>query len=457
MTKEHQKRARLTELLKKHAARGASPGDHVSGDEAVGDDARLEEDIRPAQPARDGEAGLGRRILLTGATGFLGAHLLHELLLRTTSDVYCLVRGADEHAAKTRIRAGLARYQLPYGSLARVIPLPGDLSRPGLGLDAAQFDDLANTVDTVLHNGAWVHWVHSYRALRATNVEGTRECLRLACAGAPKVFHHVSTMGVFYTPAYQGKTVRESDVPREREGLPHGYFESKWVAEQLVFQALERGLPCRIYRPTLISGSTTTGVWPVSDMFSRLVVACIQAHAVPSVSSPMDLVPVDHVARAIVALASGCEGGAFHVVGQRPLSVCQLRRGLGSLGYPLETVSTEEWMARLRALGREQALFPLMALLDEAGFLERNIESPLVHDVTRTSQALVRAGVRYPRVGVEVLARYIDNFVAEGQIPAQAHRLIAHHVCVERRILLLIAGAALALLALSALVCQIAR
>ncbi|WP_369027980.1 SDR family oxidoreductase, partial [Nocardia farcinica] len=105
------------------------------------DDARLDPAIDIAGLVPPVDTG---DVLLTGATGFLGVHLLRELLDRTDSRIWCLVRGRDRADGLRRITAALARYQLPHHDLAeRVVAVPGDLEQPRLGLSEADFADLA--------------------------------------------------------------------------------------------------------------------------------------------------------------------------------------------------------------------------------------------------------------------------------------------------------------------------
>jgi len=121
-----------------------------------------------------------RRILLTGATGFLGAHLLRTLIDETEATVHCLVRPSAGDGLE-RVRRNLAAYRLWSDSdSARVRVVRGDLRRPRLGLDAREFRELADEIDAIVHAAADVNWVHGYESLRDANVLGTRELLRLA-------------------------------------------------------------------------------------------------------------------------------------------------------------------------------------------------------------------------------------------------------------------------------------
>src|SRR5262249_24958804 len=120
-------------------------------------------------------------IFLTGVTGFLGAFLLRELLDQTQAYVYCLVRAKDEMESRSRIEKVLKSYSLweeSFGS--RIVPVPGDLAKPLLGLSFEAFQDLANRIDVIYHNGALVNFVYPYSVLKATNVLSTEEILKLA-------------------------------------------------------------------------------------------------------------------------------------------------------------------------------------------------------------------------------------------------------------------------------------
>ncbi|MFO0619435.1 MAG: AMP-binding protein [Polyangiaceae bacterium] len=131
-------------------------------------------------------------VLLTGATGFLGVHVLEELLRTGDVDVVCLVRGADAGEATRRLRAAMDAARVAVDA-RRLSVVRGDLAAPGLGLDAETEARLTARVDGVLHVGATVSWLAPYEALRGPNVEGTRALLELASRAGAR-FHFVSTI-----------------------------------------------------------------------------------------------------------------------------------------------------------------------------------------------------------------------------------------------------------------------
>jgi nucleoside-diphosphate-sugar epimerase len=105
-----------------------------------------------------------------------GAFLVREVMQRTNGRVLCLVRADSPKHALARLEASLKAHAVWRDEwLERLVLVPGDLARPRLGLDEAQFLELARSVDAILHNGAFLHWLHPYKALAPANVLGTQE------------------------------------------------------------------------------------------------------------------------------------------------------------------------------------------------------------------------------------------------------------------------------------------
>ena len=136
---------------------------------AIDFDAEAELDATIVPPRdRSFDAAAPKRVLLTGATGFVGAFLVEELLRRTNAEVVCLVRAADEARAGQRLRENMSKYGLnPPGFGVRTVPLPGDFSKPRLGLSPSAFDALAEQIDAIYHNGANVNLSAPYEVLRS--------------------------------------------------------------------------------------------------------------------------------------------------------------------------------------------------------------------------------------------------------------------------------------------------
>jgi myxalamid-type nonribosomal peptide synthetase MxaA len=156
------------------------------------DDAVLDANIQPAGSAECTPAP--RAVLLTGASGFLGAHLLQELCVRTEATIYSLVRSRDAEDARRKLQANFAQYFSHPLDTGRIRPIPGDLAEPRFGLSPEAFATVARETDTIFHNGAVLHHLAPYAQLRATNVTSTVSMLQLAATGRPKRLHYVSSI-----------------------------------------------------------------------------------------------------------------------------------------------------------------------------------------------------------------------------------------------------------------------
>lgn len=257
------------------------------------------------------------KVLLTGGTGFLGPFLIANILCQTPSIVYILTRDINPEFAMERIRSGLENIGYSEEKLdkfaRRIVPIYGDLELPNLGLDQKSWSELAESIDTIYHNGAIVNYLLDYKRMKPTNVSGTSEMLRLAFAGKAKQFNFISTTFIF------GWAVKdylfESDNNDEMKFLNFGYSQSKWVSEQLVHEARKFGLSTRIFRPSLITPSVE-GKGENIDITIRLMLFMITHGIRVSLKNQISFTPVEFVAQNIVSIANQEEtaGGVFHIV-----------------------------------------------------------------------------------------------------------------------------------------------
>ncbi len=372
------------------------------------------------------------RTFLSGATGFLGAFLLRDLLEAAGEPVECLVRARGAGDGHDRLRAALTRYGLwhpAYEDL--IVPLPGDLAAPSLGLTEADLAALSRRVGTVIHNAAAVNVVAPYTALRGPNVLGTRTLLRVAADAPAGVFHHVSSTSVFAARPGAAPVVTEATAPGPVEGLAGGYGRSKWVAEGVVAAARRDGVPASVHRPARISGDTATGACQEDDLLWRFVKGCVQVGAVPvEAVENTSWVPVDHVSAGIVRLAldpDTAPGSDYHYTDPDAPGLPEVFAALRRQGFELAEVPGTRWLEQVDAQEGNVAKLLLDLRADAEREAERNAERNgpgaeetlflPVHDSSRTAAALARVGVPAPRITVETVDLYIDYFVRTGFLP----------------------------------------
>nr|WP_239149616.1 non-ribosomal peptide synthetase [Streptomyces sp. SID12501] len=380
---------------------------------------RLPADIMVEPHHGQSQTGSPEQLLLTGATGFLGAFLLRELIEQTDATVHCLVRATDADDGRRRLRTSLERYGVwSKAAEKRTVVVVGDLERSRLGLPWQTYDQLAGTVDAVYHCGASVNLAHSYGQLKAANVDGTIEVLRLAAAHRPVPVHHVSTVGVF-TDRPGERPITADDQLTSADGLRHGYAQSKWVAERLVEQARARGLTVSVYRPTRISGETETGACQTGDFMWLLLKGCIEARSFPmDLALDFDLVPVDYASAALVALSldPAAAGSTYHLAG-RLVSLAEAVARLRVIGYRIDGVPMGQWIHSIEDAQGNTA-FPLlevMALAMTAGDGDR--AGGAVFDATKTEEALRPHSIVCPEVDEDLFHLYVTYYRRTGFLP----------------------------------------
>lgn len=359
-----------------------------------------------------------KHILLTGATGFVGAFLLHDLLTKTSADVHCLLRANDLEQGVQRLKRNLDSYLLWDESFAsRIKPVLGDLGTPQLGLTDDEFNHLAATMDVIYHNGAMVNFVYPYHAHKASNVLGTQEILRLACRTRLKPVHLVSTLSILYAGGVNDGRVFREDVDLDQVGAPFGgYAQSKWVAEKLVIQAGERGIPYAIYRPGLVSGHSVSGAWNTDNLISSMTRVCVHLGSIPNLDVTVNIVPVDFVSSAIVELSKNPEnfGRVYHLDNPEPIHFSKLAGWLESQGFRARQVSFDEWRAELfRQIPNmpSDGWEPYLPLLEEVD--ESQVFMP-EFDLSNTLNRLNGCGIRCHPVDDQLFTAYLKYFTPRG-------------------------------------------
>ncbi|KAJ5102765.1 hypothetical protein N7532_003294 [Penicillium argentinense] len=397
-------------------------------------DSTLDDDIKPPANTTIKSVASADTVLLTGVTGFLGAFLLHDLLENTSAKIICLVRFNDpevddQAGGVARIRRNLLDLGLWRDTIMeRVEVLPGNLSRPQFGLSPEAFDDIVARVQVIVHAAATVNLVYPYAALRAANVGGTREVLRLASKAGATV-QYVSTNGVLPPSGEKGwpenAMLDVADVPTK---LLDGYGQTKWVAEQLVLKAGERGLPVKIHRCGTISGHSLTGSANAWDLLTALLVESIRLGYAPDVDGwRAEMTPVDFVSKSIIHLATQTESAAdqivFHLGDPSPVNTRSVFENLKELGYPTESLPWEEWVAlwlekRGTSKGGDGAFtvdilrsgMPTVEFLRGIVVLDNSLTRPF------------REAVERPKVDSILLETYARHWFARGWLPRPPSR-----------------------------------
>jgi NAD(P)-dependent dehydrogenase (short-subunit alcohol dehydrogenase family) len=253
--------------------------------------------------------------LVTGATGFIGRQLV-PLLLAREGEINVLVRHGSRH------RFAALREQLdPHGKRLRAVL--GDIGEPGLAIGDDDRERLKGV--TVFHLAAVYDLTASEEDTRRANIDGTRHVVELVNALGAARLHHVSSIAV--AGRYKGAFTEEMFA--EGQDLDHAYFSTKYEAERIVRD--DATVPWRVYRPGMVIGSSETGEADRIDgpYYAFKLIQTLRSEFpqwtpfVGPEGGPLNLVPVDYVAKALdhIAHLDGLDNRAFHLVDPAPLSL----------------------------------------------------------------------------------------------------------------------------------------
>ncbi|KAJ9609061.1 large subunit of alpha-aminoadipate reductase [Cladophialophora chaetospira] len=418
----------------------------VKAEEEYGDDApRLVELLPKSFPTTNPDLPEAPVVFLTGVTGFLGSYILKDLLDRKepqVQKVIVLVRAKDESTAILRVKTTSQAYGVWEDSWqSRIHCIVGELGPAHFGLSDALWQQVVSEVDVVIHNGAQVHWINTYSTLKPPNVLGTIEAMKITAEGKPKLFAFVSSTSVLDHESFVFEAERiiaaggegiseDDDLSGSRKGLGTGYGQSKWVAEYLCREAGRRGLRGYIIRPGYVLGSSKTGVTNTDDFLIRMLKGCVQLGTRPNINNTVNMVPVNHVARTVVACAfhppPAAAGGVSvaQITGHPRLRFNQYLSALQTYGYEANLTDYVPWASSLEHYVSSHEDFALMPLFTFVAndlpsntrapeLDDRNAESALYEDAKWTGEDVsVGAGVTKREVGL-----YLAYLVEIGFLP----------------------------------------
>lgn len=351
--------------------------------------------VNPGKPAR--------AVFVTGATGTLGARLVHALVARGAS-VTCLVRAPDDAAAHARMIETC-------GDLPLVRAMCGDVALERFGWSVARWNALANEHDAIVHAAADLRLTATYAALRATNVLGARHAADFATTGARKALHHVSTLSVFASSNLRrsGRMFDESMELHSARIVYGGYAQSKWAGERVV-----RG--AHVTRLGLLLPARGR------DLFGAFVRASRDVGCLPcGDDARFDVTDADFAAAAIAHFVTSGDPGVRvrHVAGSASASLDDLASALSHAGVRIERTSMDEFRRRVLARANAMdalALASFRALwADDAASRAFDLFEATNVDLgaSRTHVDLARVGIACPSTS-DTLASAVESALAWG-------------------------------------------
>ena len=370
-------------------------------------------------------------ILLAGATGFLGIHILADYLEHDSGTAYCLVRGQTQVESKKRLVELLNFYfGDKYVSLVdnRIQVLCGDLQKDSLGLDTQEYKVLLENVDTVINAAASVKHYGSYQYFREVNVETVGRLIAFCRSGHAKLIH-ISTLSVSgnsFGDDFSGyiseteKHFYESDL-YIGQSLENVYARSKFEAEKLVLEAALDGLPVHIMRIGNLTNRQSDGVFQINyqtNAAAQRIKGILELGVVPDYLINEDMyvefTPIDEAAQAIMLLVRHFDPDrtVFHINSTKVVYLEKLMGYFTALDYPLQEVPGDEFTAVLRETatqaGMEHIFETFINDLDEKDRL--NYDSNIRIKNIYTEEYLRQLGFIWGDIGLEYLRKYVRYF-----------------------------------------------
>ncbi|WNO11567.1 thioester reductase domain-containing protein [Teredinibacter sp. KSP-S5-2] len=288
-------------------------------------------------------------VMLTGATGFLGIHILADLLTSNeTMRVICLVRAENNEHGLHRIQQQADQYQLSLDR-SRIEVVCGDLNKYQLGLAEQDWNDCAEKTQQIIHASAHVNHIEGYATFREST-QGMLEILKLAATKTVKLIHFVSSISACTHKIGEEFSIYEKeDFVADGEQVYGGYGQSKWVQETFLKRAFALGIPYAIYRFGELSGSSITGMGQTDDMLHRLLQMRLAIGCREKISSDvLDMLPVDFAAKMIVAVGNNSElwNKIFHATHMKPYSFSNLYRKAEKKGLKFDRVTRDTYLTK---------------------------------------------------------------------------------------------------------------
>lgn len=366
-------------------------------------------------------------VLLTGFTGFLGAHILDSFIKKESGDIYCLIRSKNNMTAMDRLENVLHfyfkdKYDKYIGNRIRLVE--GDITFEHLGLNDTDYTNLGHTITTVIHSAAMVKHYGNFKDFEAVNINGTNEVLNF-CKNFNLRLMHISTISVSGNALAEQSNVEQAFTEDKNfdetnfyigQNIENLYIKSKFEAEKLVLDAIMEGLPAYILRMGNLTSRFSEGKFQQNhfeNAFVNRFKSILQIGYAPDylLKTYTEFTPIDYCGDAIIDLASHYNKAysVFHLLNEKQVTMTRLFDMLSNLGISLKIVSSDEFVNIINQLLKDE---------NKKSYLEGivndlNKDKKLVYESNIkiksdfSTAILEKIGFRWPYID----SRYIHNYL----------------------------------------------
>lgn len=310
-------------------------------------------------------------LLLCGATGFLGAHILDKYLTNTNGNVYCVVRKKDNIDSAARLKSILNFYfDNKYDSLfgSRINVVYGDITAPNFGLIDKEYKELGNKITTVVNSAAFVKHFGDFNMFKSINVIGTKNIIKF-CKDFNKKLYHISTMSV------AGITNPDENITNDSEriifkennffvnqNLDNAYVYTKFEAEKEILEEIENGLQACILRMGNIANRFSDGKFQINvseNAFINRLKSLLNIKVIQHkfLNHALEFTPVDSSAEAIIEIIKhNCEFTVLHLFNTKVITFPDIIEILNSFGYNIDFVDDKTFSDKIKEFLKDDTL-----------------------------------------------------------------------------------------------------
>lgn len=379
-------------------------------------------------------------VIVTGATGNLGAFIIAEMLKRpNVSEVWALVRAPGQAAAGARVWRTLAdrKIDLSDEESAKLRAVPGDLSQPSLGLDGYVLEHLLSSVTCIVHSAWAVNFNLGVRSFEQQHIRGTYNlinfCLRSKLPIPARFFFCSSVSTASNTP--KPASIPEMAIEKMHHAQTMGYGRSKLVTEHITRNAMRStGMHARVLRIGQLGGDTLSAHWNDTEAVALMFRSALTTGALPELDERPSWLPVDECAKAVADISmNGTATGSdadlvYNLVNPQTFSwkhdlLPVLKKSSALPDF--EIVSPQDWLQRLANSDQDPETNPSIKLIDfwrskygrsaqeAAATQDESGHEPagLVFETGRTVQDCPSLGLVKDPVTEGLMQRYIESWV----------------------------------------------
>lgn len=359
-------------------------------------------------------------ILLTGSTGFLGAHLLYDLIKNTNYTVYCLVRNKGNISAKDRFLSKLKYYfsnELNNYIDKRIKLVVGDITSPNLGLTDNNYLNLQEKIDTVMHSAALVSHYGSSSTFKKMNVQGTKNIIDFCNKNKIKL-NYISTTSVAgdHVSKHPEKTFNfdEHCLYIGQNYNENIYSKTKFDAEQLIIKNIENGnIKATIYRLGNITARLSDIKFQENrneNAFLNRMISLINLGVFPEsyLNRYIDFSPVDYCSRIInkISFESNSDNKIFHIFNNNVIKVSELISMLNEKNYNIKVISNDDF---INYISTDNSISNELGIINDITSNQLNINNNIIIDSFFTLSYMKKLNIFWPKIDIDYILKFLKG------------------------------------------------